>query len=447
MTSLDATFAYADPQLSTRARGLGDGAQRVLMALMVIVLLEMLLLPNPLLTQFTGYAEAGGGNPLLKIHFYSYTLFLALAYVAASMGLVRFTAEQVVVRPGVVQFAVVIMACTMITILRHGIGGVAYMVDTLLAAPLAVMLAFSLDEERRRKLTSFIVYFVTFNAAIGVVERLARVHFIFTDLDKFEYFRATALLGHPLENAFVTSSAMFLALAMPWSAWKKALILSICMAGILAFGARSSFVMTIVLSLVAAIYVGARSLLRGDMRLSTLVAAPWIATLALAAGAVLTLGTVLGERIVKLAKFDESAQVRVDSFKIFNYLNWDKILNGIDFAERNFLIDTYKDVNIIENCWIAIILMIGGILFVVFALSLLGFLRSIGRGRGAIAAFAILNFLLVASTSNSISTKTPSLAIFAVALVGIPFVTRRRRVVEEGEPLRYTAPLRDGVWS
>ncbi len=447
MTSLDATYAYAEPRTSTRARGLGQGAQRVLMALMVIVLLEMLLLPNPLLTQFTGYAEPGGGNPLLKIHFYSYTLFLALAYVVASMGLVRFTAEQVVARPGVVQFAGVILLCAVITIWRQGIGGVAYMVDTLLAAPLAVMLAFSLDDERRRKLTSLIVYFVTFNAVIGVIERIAGVHFIFTELDKFEYFRATALMGHPLENAFVTSSAMFLAVAMPWSAWKKALILSVCMAGILAFGARSSFGVTIALGIAAALFLGGRALLRGEMRLSTLVAAPWIAILALAAGAVLTFGTVLGERIVKLAKFDESAQTRVDAFKLFDYLSPSDILYGVDFAEVNFLLTTYKDVQIIENCWINILLMLGAVLFIVFAASLLGFLRSIARGRGAIAAFAILNFILVASTSNSISTKTPSLAIFAVALVGIPLVTRRRRIEEEGEPVHYTVPLRDGVWS
>jgi hypothetical protein len=447
MTSLDATYAYAEPRLPTRVCGLGEGAQRVLMALMVVVLLEMLLLPNSLLTQFTGYAEPGGGNPLLKIHFYSYTLFIALAYVVASMGLVRFAAQQVVARPGVVQFACVIVLCAVITIWRQGIGGVAYMVDTLMAAPLVVMLAFSLDDERRRKLTSFIVYFVTFNAIIGVVERIAGVHFIFTELDKFEYFRATALMGHPLENAFVTSSAMFLAVAMPWSAWKKALILSICMAGILAFGARSSFGVTIALGIAVALFLGGRALLRGEMRLSTMVAAPWIATLVLATGAGLTFGTVLGERIVKLAKFDESAQTRVEAFKLFDYLSPNDILYGVDFAEVNFLLTTYKDVQIIENCWINILLMLGAVLFIVFAASLLGFLRSIARGRGAIAAFAILNFLLVASTSNSISTKTPSLAIFAVALVGIPLVARRRRLEGKGEPVRYTVPLRDGVWS
>jgi hypothetical protein len=444
MTSLDATYLYDDVRVS--ARSLGEGTQRVLMVLMVLVLLQMLLLPNPLLTELTGYAEPGGGNPLLKIHFYSYTLFLAFAYVVATAGLVRFTAQQVVERPGVVQFAGVVTVCAAITIWRQGIGGVAYMVDTLLAAPLSVMLVMSLSEDRRRKLTAFIVYFVTFNAVVGIVERVLSVHFIFTSLDKFEYFRATAFMGHPLENAFVTSSVMFLVVAMPWSAGKKAFILAICMAGILAFGARSSFAVTILLGIAAALFYGGRALLRGEMRLSTLVAAPWIALVALAGGAALTFGTVLGERIVKLAKFDPSAQTRVDAFKLFDYLNTNDLLYGVHFAEVNFLIRTFKDVQIIENCWINILLMLGAILFVVFVVSLLGFFRSIARGRGAIALFAVLNFLIVASTSNSISTKTASLAIFAIAIVGVPLVTGRSRE-DEAEPVRYAVPLREGMWS
>ena len=446
MTSLDASYAYGYERAA--ARGLGESAQRVLMVLMTFVLIEMLLLPSPLLTHFTGYAEPGGGNPLFKVHFYTYTLFVALAFVVACAGLVRFTAQQVAERPGVVQFAAVVALCVVITISRQGIGGVAYMVDTLLTPPLAVMLALSLDEERRRKLTAFIIYFVVLNAAIGIVERVAGVHFLmFGELDTSSLFRASALLGHPLENAFITSSVMFLAVAMPWSAWKKAIILSICMAGILAFGARSSFGVTILLGTMAAIYFGGQALIRRKMRLSTLAAAPWIALVGLAAGAALTFGTVLGERIVKLAKFEDSAQTRVEAFRIFDYLSADNMLYGIEFAEVNFLLDTYKDVQIIENCWINIFLWLGAILFVVFVASLLGFFRSISRGRGAIAAFAVLNFLLVASTSNSISTKTPSLALFAVALVGIPLVTRRRRPAEDGEPVRYTVPLRDGVWT
>jgi hypothetical protein len=79
--------------------------------------------------------------------------------------------------------------------------------------------------------------------------------------------------------------------------------------------------------------------------------------------------------------------------------------------------------------------------------SLLGFFRSIAHGRGAIALFAVLNFLLVASTSNSISTKTASLAIFAIAMLGIPLVKKRRSDAEDGEPVRYAVPLREGVWS
>ena len=77
-------------------------------------------------------------------------------------------------------------------------------------------------------------------------------------------------------------------------------------------------------------------------------AAPWIGLLTFGAGAALTFGTSLGERIVQLAKLDASAQTRLDVFKLFDYLSTNDLLYGVDFAEINFLLKTYKDVNIIE---------------------------------------------------------------------------------------------------
>ena len=238
---------------------------------------------------------------------------------------------------------------------------------------------------------------------------------------------------------------MFLVPAMPWPVLRKFAVLAVCMAGILAFGARSSFAAALILGAVAALFFGTRALLRGEMRVSTLAAAPWVGLLTLGAGAALIFGTSLGERIVQLAKFDASAQTRLDVFKLFDHLSTSDLLYGIDFAEINFLLKTYKDVDIIENCWIGLLLMLGAILFVVFALSMLGFLRSIARGRGALALFAIVNFLLVASANNSLRTQTASLVIFVVALIGIPNAMRRRR--EAAAPGRFGPPRRETAWS
>jgi hypothetical protein len=421
---------------------LSDGSQRLLMALMVLALLLALLLPTPLLDQLTGYAEPGG-MPLFKFHFYTYTLLLALLLVMLAVGLVRFTSEQAIEQPGVLQFAVVIVLCAGLTIIRQGVGGVANMANTMFTAPLAVMLAFYLDVERRRTLTALIIGFVTFNAVVGVCERIAGFNlFSFPGMGD-EYFRATALMGHPLENAFVTSSVMFLVPAMPWSTVKKSAVLATMLAGILAFGARSSFATTLVLGCVATLFFATRALFRGEMRISTLASAPWIGLIAVGAGSALTFGTSLGERIVQLAKIDASAQARIDVFKLFHYLSTSELLYGVDFAEINFLLKTYKDVAIIENCWIGLLLMLGGILFAVFAVSLLVFLRAIARGRGGFAFFAIVDFLLVASTSNSLRTQTASFLIFAVALFGLP---AREKAIKPQGAVWQPIPLQ-GAWS
>lgn len=422
---------------------LNESSQRVLTALLALALLLALLLPTPLLDEITGYANPGG-MPLFKFHFYTYTLLVALVLLAFAAGPVRLVSEQAFAQPGVLQFALVIVLCAAITILRQGMSGVANMANTMFAAPLAVMLAFYLDEGRRMKLTALIIGFVAVNAAIGVGERIAGVNlFVFPEMGGTEYFRATALMGHPLENAFVTSSVMFLVPAMPWSARCKGGVLALMLAGILAFGARSSFTVTLILGMAAVLYVGAVALARGEMRISTLAAAPWAGLLAICALAALTFGTSLGERIVELAKIDASAQARIDVFRLFNYLSPGDLLYGVDFAEINFLLKTYKEVAIIENCWIGLLLMLGAILFAVFAVSLLIFLRSIARGRGTTAFFAVMAFLLVASTSNSLRTQTASLMIFAVALYGLPAresAPRARRAVFE-------PAIVQGAWS
>jgi hypothetical protein len=321
------------------------------------------------------------------------------------------------------------------------------MMDTLFAAPLAVMLVSYLDADRRRFLTSGLIGFVTFNALVAIGERIAGVHlFNLPSIDQVEYFRATAFLGHPLENGFITSSVMFLVPAMPWRVSRKFLVLAICMAGILAFGARMSFLFSIVTGIVACLYFAVRECGRGEMRLSTLAAAPWIAMITLAGGTVLTLGTVLGERIVALAKFDTSAEARVYAFKLFDYLSWNDLLYGVDFAEIAFLIKIDKDLHILENCWIGILLLLGIVLFVPFILSMLAYFRSLARGRSAWVAFAIVNFLLVASTSNSISTKSPSLVLFSIAIAGVPLVAARRRSVPRAALYRHQVLQQGSAW-
>lgn len=439
------------PSAGATASRLSQNSQRVLMALMVVALLFALLLPTPLLTQWTGYADPGG-LPLLKFHFYTYTLLLALALVMLAVGLVRFVSEQAVEQPGVLQFAAVIVLCAAITILRQGMSGVANMANTMFTAPLAVMLAFYLDEQRREKLTALIIGFVTVNAVIAICERAAGVNlFVFPEMGGAEYFRATALMGHPLENALITASMAFLVVAMPWSVWRKGCVLLIFVAGILAFGARGALGSVLMVGVAASLLLGLRALLLKEMRLSTLVAVPWIGSLAVAVGAALTFGTVLGERVVNLAKFDVSAQARVHAFKLFDYLSPHDILSGVDFAEINFLLKRDPEVSILENCWIALLLMLGAVLFALFVLSLLAFFWSLIRGRGAIGFFAVLTFVLVASTNNSLSINTASLMLFSVAMAGIPRLSRREysppvTARAELERVHYEDPL-VGSWS
>ncbi len=389
----------------------------------------LLVLSPPLLDRITGYTSPGG-MPLLKIHFGTYLLFGALFLMLAKIGLPAFVFRSFQEQIGVLQFAALMAIVSAIVVLRQGMSGLAFFIDTLLTAPIAILIASYLDEKQRQKIMLLIIAFILVNAVVAVGERLAGKHiFNFQELWEVRFFRSTAFLGHPLTNAALTGFAMVLIVALNWHPLVKLCAISLCLAAILSFGARASFVSTaIALSLSCVAW----SILRfraGRMPRRLVRILPLILFLGAIVCAYLFTATDLGERIFALTKLgdgaslDDSAAVRINLFQIFHFISRDELLYGTSFYHILIILQVYKNIPVIENFWINILLFLGLILFIVFVISFLLFLFSICRGRGLFAYFAILNFLLIASASNSLSTKTPSLVIVVVAVFGLP---RRR---------------------
>lgn len=431
---------------SPTVRGLNKSAQGTVFALMVLAVLLAVFLPAQLLTKFTGYTDPGGGNPVFKIHFYSYALALAFVFVLACRGPISVLSDQIAKQFGVVQFGFVVGICAAILVIRHGVGSLGYMVDTLLVAPLAIVLTGYLTPERQYKLAALIVWVVLLNAAVAIVERMLGMHLMDIIPGKGDvYFRSTAFFGEPLANALVTSAVMFVILGMQWSARRKTIALLVCFAALLSFGARGALLITSILIVTAVLSVGVISLFKGRLRLSTLAFAPWVLTLGLATIVVLMFATPLGERIVSTAYFDENAEERLDAYRVFDYLSDREILSGISAAKVNRIIATDYNIQIIENFWVILLLMLGAIMFVFFLISLIWFCYSLAA-RGEVLGFiAVAGFFLVASTNNSLATKSPALMLFVLAMAGCTRVFRDPKPIPK--PVHYVVPRHNGLWT
>src|SRR5207249_2378071 len=72
----------------------------------------------------------------------------------------------------------------------------------------------------------------------------------------------------------------------------------------------------------------------------------------------------------------------------------------------------------IENYWIYLLLQLGILKFVPFALALLWFLGWLARGRGLYVGLATLSFLVTSSGNNSLSSKTTAVGALVILVIG-----------------------------
>ena len=292
--------------------------------------------------------------------------------------------------------------------LRNGAAGLAYFVDTLIGPAVLVLLLADISPVNRSRLFKLVILLVLANALIAVGEAVTRTHVVIdTVFDFTSPFRATALLGHPLNNALISAPVMLFAAGfgrLPTSRLAAVLLL---VAAMLAFGGRAATALSAVF---IALMLGAfalRQLRRGTMPLQSLIAIPLIVIFAPLSIGVLWFTTNIAERLQSKLFFDSSARARVNLFNVFDFVSTSEIWFGVTGRAVVALTEFIPNSKTIENFWVFMILQMGVLMFVPYLAGLLGFLAHLWRRTTATGRFAIVLFMLVASTNNSLTSKTP----------------------------------------
>lgn len=315
------------------------------------------------------------------------------------------------------------------------------LVDTFVLPALLVILLGGLDPQLQRRLGLLVCAIMALNALIGLGEYLsgwrlvpvpnadagipdpsapdaldARAQAMLLD------WRATALLGHPLENAVVTGS-MILALAMHRSRWLGSAVrlplLALLAVSMVAFGGRASLVLSFAGLFVSASVGAARRLAAGHRLLSPralgtgLIALPVVASVAGVAAASGFFDRLVGRFVADAG----SANARVVMWDLFDPLSLSEILLGPDPVVVTLWQHLLGIEFGIESFWVALSLAYGLVVasMLFCGLGLLGWRLIALRGRGA--AGVLVFFFAVASTSTSLSSKTTGLALVVLVIV------------------------------
>jgi hypothetical protein len=392
------------------------------------------------LAKFGVNYETSGGSPLSKIHPGTFLAILALGLrLASSAHPVKLLWHLMTARIGLFLFICAYGFATAYTVLFLKVPFTP-MIDTFLLPIIFTLLLQDLDPRSSRLLAIALGLILCANAFIALAEYLLHWHLVTFEVPEgvtadprrtdlvFDWratleleWRATALLGHPLENGLIIS-AFILILASAGSRWIptgiRLPLLLLELVSMVTFGSRVSLVLTLLFTGLIALYRVAVFLMRGQRLSRNIAIVAVLCPPIFAALSAYLADTGFFDRLIDRFSNDAgSADTRVRMFEMFRPISTYDLLFGPDQA----LTATWQRLEGlefgIESFWVGMPLTYGLIISIIVFIGLACFCHAIIKMTAGGAAVVLLVFFMTASTSASLAQKTPALGMVTVMIL------------------------------
>lgn len=362
--------------------------------------------------------------------FYVYFIYLSI-----SMSLIILNKRCIARKNKKIGILILIMAflgiLKMLSIGR-GFSGL-WIVETILCAPIIIgcFPTFTQKPKFWNGSLKVLLFFYIVECGVAIFERITQTNIFpwMSDdtntllLGAFEdvtSFRSFGLLGHPLQNALPVCTMMAFILCFTKLKGKTKVFLWVLgYLAILCFNTRSSMVgaALILLAYVLKEYFTNRKMSiskRNSILLGTVIGS--IAFVAF------IVQFNLGGRLLEFGLFDDtSAQVRLDTWSLFDYFDLSSFLFGFDENQKNLILYTAGLVTT-ENFWIDFMFSFGLIELILMILAYVMVIKSLYHGYKTFDVLITLaSFLLIASTNNSLSDSWVPLFIYLLMLCVFSF--------------------------
>lgn len=416
----------AGHRLPARARRFGSAGA----AALELISVGALFLVSALALNAWGFNyETTGGTVFEKIHPATWAAFAALALLLLRRPApLPYLNALVKSSPGLLVYGIAFAVLFQHIVLVQRMAFTP-VIDTFLA-PLALFICLAQAAPAQRGRLALLLHAAMFaNALLGLYEsgtgwRLTPFAPTPGGIGFETDWRSSAFLGHPLTNA-MTTGVYALALAQGGGRALAPLLrpaaLLIQIIAMVAFGGRASLVILLALLGLVACLGGYRA--ASGARVNLVQAGLVIAAIPLAA--------ILLDQAIASGFFDRLAERFVDDkgsaksrlvlVQLINQFSWSELLIGPD-PDKLGSLQTLEGVEFgIESFWIGFMLAYGLVASGFFFIGLACFCRELLRETGPGAWIVLVFFFAVATTSVSISAKSPTLAqMTAVLLIALP---------------------------
>lgn len=397
---------------------------------------------DPLLNALGFHYSGGSGSFYEKLHPGCYLIFLSFVFLLwIDNNPIKKSIELIHQQTSFVFLACLTIFIFIYIVLRSGFAGTAFLFDTHLVVPTAAISLSQASAPTARRLLGMFIGLAFLNSLIGLGEAFTTGRIIAFDQDwsvlHEEYFRASALRGHPLVNALFTVIALFTTIALPLARSVKVVIGAVLLASLIAFGSRAA----LVICMLGLFVLGVISFIR-DLRQPTTSLSKTIKLIFLSI--IVPLGLIgiffllqyagIGERLASTLQWDESANSRLLAFQAIEHLSPEEIILGVSGQKILSItsdMNTTEKLGGIENPWLLLFMFQGAILFFIWLTATAVFLYTLFRNQSAALKCAVISFLLIATSYNSFGTKDANYLIMVCAVICASKVIEAKASVQQ----------------
>lgn len=379
----------------------------------VIVIVVLLFLGGDNVLEKLGYPHGDfSTSSFYRLHpltYYAGGLFLFFLLV----GQIRIS-DMIGRMKGELRLLVICIFCLAYLKVSGILSAFSFVLDALcLPAILSILLKVT-DKKLLSQFRIFIYFIFYFNSIIAIFEKVTSRFLIGSEIAGFDYFRSTAMYGHPLNNALITSVLAVILFYHSKNNWSRIGVLVLSTLALMSFGSRGAL-MGLFLSIFLNI---ALNIVMPNLRQNkySRINGGFIYMILLGLILFTFLNfTNLGDRIVAASHIDNSALARVESFEVLHGMEIKDLMWGEGNKEIEYL-QHINNVEIIENFWIVWLLKFGLPLTLILSISLISFLYSVMESiKIDLKLIFLFALFFVASTNNSLSSNTLVISIFVLS--------------------------------
>jgi hypothetical protein len=383
----------------------------LVLAAAVAFLLRFGLSPQ-LMDRVVGYTTPGGAF-YEKLHFGTDAIFI-VCIAAFIVRPVRLWGEDIRTFSALLRYCLLVAALVPYLVIAGRAGSAGFVIDTYLVAGAAGLLMLTFDAARRRLLGDTVVVMILVSAILGIVEAISHHRILPYDLVELE-FRPIGLTVHPLAQGALCATGIGFAAASRWRLWLRIAAIAILFIGCATSGARIALLVSVAEIIALIVLLRWPGLSRrhqwqakGAVLLFVTVAGAALAAAMFAAGLLNRFGQSL---------FDENFMARVTIYRVFDYVGWKEILFGMRADDLLAIVHEQLHLPAIESAVVVIVLLFGIPLTLLFVMLVGWMFYRLLRHAPMAAWIGTITFLLAAVTNNTLSSKTPEIAMLFVLLL------------------------------